>query len=137
MKRTKRKTKTPSRCWRTADRRLIPISQLGDQHLVYILIRVEENITHNDTAIHTKRGLPDDLIALYPELVIEGIRRGLFHWVLERKYLNAAVTKIHGMAEDKAKYPMRTLRSGLVIDPKRHPNLTALDKRLREARNLV
>jgi hypothetical protein len=146
MKRTL-KTARPA-IWTTRDGREIPVTQLGDQHLVNCLKLIEEVVTqrkvsidietsgtdeaikltsverHPDRTIYRyekivpadggrylkmggtvriparvvsstqKRTLSADRLAPYGVLVLEAVRRGLFEWSSQRKYLTPTGTAV-------------------------------------------
>jgi hypothetical protein len=88
--------------WTTNDGRVIPVTELGDQHLVNILKKMELNRAGIDTP--TPRFGPK-IMQQYGELVIEGIRRGLFEWNANRKYLTPIMESI------RSKNPTITISS--------------------------
>jgi hypothetical protein len=79
--------------WITADKREIPIKDLGDQHLVNILNMAETNLRGFTTASGT---LPREHMNQYGALVAEAMRRGLFNWVTDRKYIKDITKQIKG-----------------------------------------
>jgi len=88
--------KPTDKVWRTNDNRLIPVTELGDQHLINILKKMEMNRQGKDTP--TPRFSVHIMSEFYGDLVIEAVRRGLFDWTPDRKYLSA----IHNDIKAKA-----------------------------------
>lgn len=78
--------------WLTHDGRKIPVTDLGDQHLVNILTKMEKNRRGEDTL--TPRFHNALMKAMYGPLVIEAVRRGLFEWNYNRKYLSPTLDAI-------------------------------------------
>jgi hypothetical protein len=83
----KTKTAKPSKIWRTADGRRIPIKELGDKHLVAILRLIEQNL-HIFGAGSFALRLDGARIRQYSLLVDEAITRGLISWSENRKQLD-------------------------------------------------
>lgn len=70
----------------TADRRTLPYNEIGDNHLIKILQLIEANLSLYGSECPSQM-LPKGHIEQYDDLVIEAVRRGLFTWSTERKYL--------------------------------------------------
>lgn len=77
--------------WSTAKGQVIPITEIGDQHLVNIIGMIEQNIKGEPTP----SGMLDrDRVKQYNSLQREALRRGLFKWDAQRKYKSAIQTAI-------------------------------------------
>lgn len=93
--------------WKTHDGRVVPYADLGDQHLVNILKKMELNRAGKDTP--TPR-FTYQAMQQYGDLVIEAIRRGLFEWSADRKYLTPIMDSIK--VRTTTTLPINRLRSG-------------------------
>jgi hypothetical protein len=86
--------------WKCADGRVINHKDLGDKHLVNILMMIERTLRlHGSTPV----GILNDTSTLpanspqlehYDRLVLEAVRRGLFDWSADRKQLSSTSTLI-------------------------------------------
>lgn len=118
-KRNKRIRKAPA-IWRTADHREIPVREMGDLHLYNTLQLIERRI-QSPSDNHPR--MEDNNLALYGALVIEAIRRGLYEWAMDRKYLTANAKHVARELRDRTKNPSR-----IVIRPKYGKLLTRIDE---------
>jgi len=74
------------RLWRTARGEQLSVEKIGDAHLVNCLNMIEANVRGRPTL---SGFLPKRNVDMYVELAVEAIRRGLFIWDPERKYVAA------------------------------------------------
>ena len=113
--------------WLTKDKREIPISELGDQHLVWCL-----QMTENELRIYgagkEEHQLRSEHLRQYPALVAEAQARGLFQWSPERKYLPEILTLCADTLADRDaakdqrhRERQRRIKAGYVPPGVKHP----------------
>lgn len=90
MKRKQTKPRNPRHVWVTADKRAITLAEMGDSHLVNVLKMIENelNLFRNSGGSHPPHA---NHLRLYPVFVAEAIKRGLFDWTPERKYVSQTI----------------------------------------------
>ena len=70
-------------------------------HQAFVTGRSSRNSDGSARAEASRKKIPDDRLKLYGECVLEAVRRGLFDWSVDRKYLSATEKKITAVLKRK------------------------------------